>query len=145
MGLEQPGDKPASALTASKPVRRSEIEEARWQGRLKTTKLLAIGREPRLDSQLAQRARKGVTERLTCNHQEVKKLTRQAKTAFELEKIVAELAGFDQQIIIVSKVGHDGDFTATVTSRTAWLTKATAQSEVDKVCAKLKATHRLET
>ncbi len=67
------------------------------------------------------------------------------KTAFELEQIVADFVGFDRKVIVVSKAGNDGDFNATVTSPTAWLTRAAAQLEVDKACAKLRVTYRLKT
>jgi hypothetical protein len=71
-------------------------------------------------------------------------MTREGKTLIELEKIVADFVGFDQKVIIVSRVGEQGDFAATVTDATAWLTKSTAQLEVDKACVKLRAIYRLE-
>jgi len=56
----------------------------------------------------------------------------------ELENLVAELAGFDTSVVTLERAGRQGDFRATVTRPTAWLTKADAQREVDKACAKLR-------
>jgi hypothetical protein len=70
-------------------------------------------------------------------------VTRQPKTALELEKIVADFLGFDQNVIMVERIDDKGGFRAIVTGPTAWLTKASAQLEVDKTCAKLKSTYML--
>ena len=44
---------------------------------------------------------------------------------------------------MVERIDDKGDFRAIVTGPTAWLTKASAQWEVNKVCANLKSTYLL--
>lgn len=66
------------------------------------------------------------------------------KTLLELERIVADEVGFDQKAIMVLKAGKEGNFIAIVDGPTAWLTKAAAQLEVDKACAKLRLIYRVK-
>ena len=66
------------------------------------------------------------------------------KTLLELERIVADEVGFDQKAIMVLKGSGEGNFIAIVTGPTSWLTKAAAQLEVNKVCAKLRLIYRVK-
>jgi hypothetical protein len=68
---------------------------------------------------------------------------REPKSALELEKLLANFLGFDQDVIVIEKHGSDGNFRAIVTGRTAWLSEAAAQTEADKAGAKLNLTYRL--
>lgn len=58
-------------------------------------------------------------------------MARQPKPGRELERIIADYAGFDDKKITVVKVGRDGDFDARVTGSMGWVTKARAQSDVN--------------
>ena len=70
-------------------------------------------------------------------------MAREPKTGDELERIIADLAGFDEKTITVVKVGTDGDFDARITGSTGWVTKARAQSDINAACLQIRTKYRL--
>jgi hypothetical protein len=65
------------------------------------------------------------------------------KTAFQLEEMIADLAGFNATSIHVSKVGNAGDFRATMVGTVAAVSASRAQSDIDAISAKLRLKFRL--
>jgi hypothetical protein len=66
------------------------------------------------------------------------------KTAFHLEAMVAEIAGFDPKNIHVTRVGKSGDFGADFVGTVAAVNTSRAKHDVDVACNSLKARFRLK-
>jgi hypothetical protein len=68
----------------------------------------------------------------------------ESKTAFQLEEMIADLAGFAATAIDVVKVGNNGDFSATLIGTAASVSKSRAQSDIEVVCRQLRLKFKLK-
>jgi len=66
------------------------------------------------------------------------------KSAYQLEAMIADLAGFDTTHILVMAVGEHGDFRAEFLGRVAAANSSRARSDVDAACRQVKANFRLK-
>jgi hypothetical protein len=65
------------------------------------------------------------------------------KSAYQLEGMIAELAGFDSAYVLVTAVGDHGDFRAEFIGKVAAVMSSRARTDVDAACRKVKANFRL--
>ena len=65
------------------------------------------------------------------------------KSAYQLEGMIAELAGFDSTHVLVTAVGEHGDFRAAFIGKVAAVTPSRARTEVDAACRQVKANFKL--
>jgi hypothetical protein len=65
------------------------------------------------------------------------------KSAFQLEALIADLAGFDENNVQVTKIGNTGDFRAGFVGTPAAVNVSRAKADVDSACNKLKTKYRL--
>jgi hypothetical protein len=66
------------------------------------------------------------------------------KTTYQLEAMVAEIAGFDPKNVQVSRAGNKGDWRANFVGTVAAVTASRAQHDVEAACSKLKAQYLLK-
>jgi hypothetical protein len=66
------------------------------------------------------------------------------KTAFQLEEMIADLAGLDTKNIQVTSLGKAGNFYATMIGTVSGVNRFRAQSDIDAACARLKANYKLK-
>jgi len=65
------------------------------------------------------------------------------KSAYQLEEMIADLAGFDKSHVLVMAVGDRGDFRAEFLGGIPAVNPSRARSDVDAACQRLKTTFRL--
>lgn len=66
------------------------------------------------------------------------------KTAYQLERLIAETAGFDPKNIQVTRVGNKGDWCADFVGKVAGVTESRAKHDVEAACNQIRAHFRLE-
>lgn len=66
------------------------------------------------------------------------------KTAFQLEQMIADLAGLSTENVQVTRAGTGGDFQATMVGTAGGVSRSRAQSDITRVCATLKLTYKLK-
>ena len=71
-------------------------------------------------------------------------MTLESTTSYQLEEMIAELAGFSATSIDVVKVGNSGDFHATVIGTVAAVSPSRAQSDVEAICRQLRLKFKLK-
>ena len=65
------------------------------------------------------------------------------RSAYQLEGMIAELAGFDSAHILVTAIGEHGDFRAEFIGKVTAVTPSRARTDVDAACRQVKANFRL--
>lgn len=65
------------------------------------------------------------------------------KSAYQLEEMIADIAGFDTTHVLVMAVGDRGDFRAEFLGQVA-ANSSRARSDVDAACRQVKASFRLK-
>jgi hypothetical protein len=69
----------------------------------------------------------------------------ESKTAFQLEKMIADITGLDTTGVHIIKVGNGGDFGATfMKGSSAGVSASRAQSDIDAACRQLKLKFKLK-
>jgi hypothetical protein len=68
----------------------------------------------------------------------------ESKTAFQLQQMSGEMAGFDPNGIDVVKLGNDGSFRAILIGAVGAVSKSRAQSDIENVCRQLRLKYRLK-
>lgn len=68
----------------------------------------------------------------------------QSKTAFQLQQMIAEMAGFHPDNIDVMKLDSDGAFRAVLIGTVAAVSKSKAQSDIENACRQLRLKYRLQ-
>lgn len=66
------------------------------------------------------------------------------KSAYQLEQMIAELAGFDGTHVLVTAVGEHGDFRAEFIGKTATVILPRARVDLDAACHQVRANFRLQ-
>ena len=65
------------------------------------------------------------------------------RSAYQLEGMIAELAGFDSTHVLMTAVGDHGDFRAEFIGKVAAVTPSNAGNDVDATCRQVKTNFRL--
>ena len=65
------------------------------------------------------------------------------RSAFQLEAMIAEMAGFDPRNVQVTRVGHSGDFHADFVGKVAAVDTSRARHDIDAACTELRIRFRL--
>ncbi|MBR1154612.1 hypothetical protein [Bradyrhizobium sp. JYMT SZCCT0428] len=68
----------------------------------------------------------------------------EAKTAFQLQQMIGELAGFDPDNIDVVKLGNEGSFRAVLIGTVGAVSKSRAQADIETACRQLRLKFRLK-
>jgi hypothetical protein len=68
----------------------------------------------------------------------------ESKTAFQLQQMIGEMAGFDPDSIDVVKQGDDGGFRAVLIGAVGAFSKSSAQSDIENICRQLRLKYRLK-
>jgi hypothetical protein len=66
------------------------------------------------------------------------------KSEYQLQTLVAELAGFDPSCIDIERIGNEGDFKATFVGSAGAVGLTRAKADVENVCSQLRLKFRLE-
>ena len=65
------------------------------------------------------------------------------RNAYQLEAIIADMAGFDPQNIQVTKVGVGGDFRCDFVGTVGGVSSSRAKSDVEAACIRMREKYRL--
>jgi len=68
----------------------------------------------------------------------------ETKTAFQLQQMIGEMAGFHPDNIDVVKLGNDGGFRAVLIGTVGAVSKSRAQSDIENACRQLRLEYRLK-
>jgi hypothetical protein len=66
------------------------------------------------------------------------------RTAFQLEQLIADLAGLGTENVQVTKVGNGGGFKATMVGSAGGVSRSRAQSDITRVSTALNLKYRLK-
>jgi hypothetical protein len=66
------------------------------------------------------------------------------RSAYQLQAMIAELAGVAPSTIDVEKVGNAGDFKASFVGSSAGVNQAKAKMDIDNICRQLRLTFKLQ-
>ncbi len=65
------------------------------------------------------------------------------RNAYQLEALIADLAGFDPKNIQVTKVGVSGDFRCDFVGAVGGVSSSRAKADVEAACSRFRAKYRL--